>query len=637
MNPHQKAAHYYRDKEMCCIPVGPDKRPLVAWKEYQERYPSDSEIAEWWPDGKANIALLTGPISGNLAVLDVDDPALAERMASDAFLQQRTVMVGTPRGGLHIYVIETDGPSASGPLVPGVADLKAQGGYIICPPSASEKGPYRTISRGKPMRVDNAREWALGLLRAYDVPLGGSRGTRLYKDALKPHVEVKQGARNSTLASLAGKLRTSLQLTEGLDVLRAYNARLKPPLPDDEVQKIANSVWRYGGPTPEAEAVLVNMATVQPERVRWLWPGRIPLGKLTVVAGPSGTGKSTMLLDIGARVTQGSFLPDDSTAPQGDVILLTAEDGLADTVRPRLDLAGADSSRVHAITMVRQGEAEHMFSLEDDLPTLEKSITDKDARLAIIDPLLAYTGTGDSYKDAEMRRLLAPLAGIAERTGCAIVGVMHLNKRGGERSPLNRITAAVAFVAAARSVLLLAEDPDDESGERRILAPVKMNLCAMPPSLALHFAEDGGLTWDGPVDKRAAQLLVEGDAERGALAEAKDFLRAILADGKVEAKEVRREARNADIKDRTLERAKAELKIKSPRDGFGPGSVCYWELPTDRHRSPSAPYKDDWRSMEPSDTKEGREAQDLAIYDGASRLPADLQSDPWEAESQCHP
>lgn len=434
-----------------------------------------------------------------------------------------------------------------------------------------------------PLRVLDARAWALGLLKAYDVPLGGpEKPTKPYKKALKPDAEVKEGARNVTLTSLAGKLRTVLSLEEGLATLLAHNARFKPPLSEDEVEKIVESVWRYGGPDPEPEAMLVNMAQVQPEKVRWLWPGRIPLGKLTILAGPPGVGKSYALLDIAARVSRGSALPDGGPAPLGSVILLTAEDGLADTVRPRLDLLGADCQRIHALTMVRQGNGERMFNLEDHLPLLEGAIIEKGACLAIIDPLLAYTGRADSYKESEVRGLLAPLATMAERTSCAVGGVIHLNKRGGEHSPLNRITASLAFVAQARSVLLLAIDPEDESGQRRVLAPVKMNLCAHPPSLGLHFAEDGGLVWDGPVSKNAADLLAlpADDSERTALAEAQEFLRDLLADGPVQAEEVLKRARRAGVAEKTLRRAKAALRVISERQGGLADEGCWaWALP----------------------------------------------------------
>jgi hypothetical protein len=170
---------------------------------------------------------------------------------------------------------------------------------------------------------------------------------------------------------------------------------------------------------------------------------------------------------------------------------------------------------------------------------------------------------------------------MAERTGCAVLAVLHLNKRGNEQAPMNRITSSGAFVAQARSVLLLAPDPSDESGQRRILAPVKMNLCAHPPSLAFHFTQDGGLLWDGATAITAADLLVLplSKVEQSAQVEAQEFLRGLLADGPVPWKEVEKEYGKAGIAYRTLERAKVALGVKSGRHGFGPGSYVAWELP----------------------------------------------------------
>jgi len=429
---------------------------------------------------------------------------------------------------------------------------------------------------------------------------------RVLSEGKAPAPEVAEvipdGQRNATLTSLAGSMRRRgmSQLAIAAALLGENALKCQPPLPDADVERIARSVSRYAPAEcpyhPQAEitdradrlprtdagnaepvAVMVSLADVQPERVHWLWSSRIPLGKLTILAGPPGVGKSYALLDIAARVSQGAPLPDGGMALLGDVVLLTAEDGLGDTVRSRLDLLGADSGRIHALTMVRQGENERMFSLEEHLPLLERAIAERQAVLAIIDPLLAYTGRADSYKEAEVRGLLAPVAVMAERTGCALVAIVHLNKRGGEHSPLNRITASVAFVAQARSVLLLAIDPQDENGQRRILAPVKMNLCAHPPSLALHFGDDGGLFWDGPVATNAADLLAVpmDDGERGSLAEAQEFLRDLLRGGPVEAEEVLKRARRAGVAEKTLRRAKAALRVISERQG-GLADEGYW-------------------------------------------------------------
>ena len=311
----------------------------------------------------------------------------------------------------------------------------------------------------------------------------------------------------------------------------------------------------------------------------WLWPGRIPLGKLSLLAGEPGVGKSTILLDGAARVTRGLQWPDGGMAPRGRAIILTAEDDLSDTVRPRLDGLGADVARIAALTMVRTPDGEQAFSLEKHLPALERAIG-PETKLVIIDPVLAYTGRADTHVSAEVRALLAPLAALAGRTRVAVVGIIHLNKRQGG-APLHRVLGAIDFVAAARSVLLAAEDPDDPS--RLHLAVVKCNLAAPARTLAYRFA-DGRLTWDGPSSRTATQLLAVpvGEEERQALADAGAFLLQLLGPAPIKAGDVLNEAREAGISERTLRRAKQALRVQSRHrgeQGHQGGGEWVWELP----------------------------------------------------------
>lgn len=165
----------------------------------------------------------------------------------------------------------------------------------------------------------------------------------------------------------------------------------------------------------------VLLSDVQPEKVDWLWPGHLARGKLALLDGDPGVGKSTITIDIAARITRGLAWPDDGTAGVGGVVILTAEDGIADTVRPRLDAAGGDATRVRVIPFLRTSSGdERLPTIPDDLDAVEIAIQDVGAALLIVDPLMAYLGPGtNSYRDQDVRRALSPLANLAERTRVA--------------------------------------------------------------------------------------------------------------------------------------------------------------------------------------------------------------------------
>ena len=333
----------------------------------------------------------------------------------------------------------------------------------------------------------------------------------------------------------------------------------------------------------------VCLAAVPPERVTWLWPERIPRGKVSLFIGDPGQGKSSVLIDLTARISTGSLWPDGTPAPQGNVIILTAEDGLADTVRPRLDAAGGDPGRVHALEAMRGKRGQRTFDLTRDLPALEAKIVKEQAVLVVIDPLSAYLGNKtDSHRDVELRGALAPLAALAEQTDVAIVGSMHLTKNRQMRA-IYRAQGNIAFVAAARAVFAVTADPADP--ERRLLLPVKTNLARKPQGLAYRLVEAGDVArveWDDePVDVDVESALmglaaVPVQSERD---EAKTLLRTVLANGPMLANTVMERARAAGIAERTLNRAKADLGVASEKQGFG--REWWWRLPL-KAASPAA-------------------------------------------------
>jgi len=336
------------------------------------------------------------------------------------------------------------------------------------------------------------------------------------------------------------------------------------------------------GPAAGDGPVLVCLGDVEPEAVDYVWPGRIARGKITLVIGEVGTGKTHTTLDMSSRLTRGHTWPDGGHAPAGDVLLLTSEDGLADTVRPIVDRQGGDPRRVYVLQAVRLEGHNCQFTLERDLPALEAAIQQTHALLVVISPLSAYLGSRDSYKDAEIRGLLTPLAAMAERHRVAILGIMHLTKVQTRRLLL-RAQGSVAFVAQARTVLVVGEDANTPG--RRFLASAKNNLGPAAPALAFRIT-DAGLSWEAvPVEGTAESLLATDDpvsrSENREREQAAAFLRDLLRDGPVASKQVMGDAKGNGIAQRTLWRAKAEMNITAER-AKGQTGAWYWMLPAER-------------------------------------------------------
>lgn len=330
---------------------------------------------------------------------------------------------------------------------------------------------------------------------------------------------------------------------------------------------------------------IVRLSEVAPEPVQWLSPGRLGIGKITVLDGDPGLGKSILLCEFAARVTQGQPLPGGQPAAPRGVILLAAEDGLFDTIRPRIDAAGGDPARVVTIVSVPgRSQSGRPFALPGDAPLLAAHAIHADASLVIIDPLAGFLGPRHSTNDAShMRRILAALREVAELANVALVVVRHLNKAAGA-NPMYRGGGSIGIIGSARCGLLLASDPDDP--DRRILAATKENLTAPPPSLAFRLATVPGsgvarVVWEGESCWTASQLLhaaVETTSVRSALAEARQWLRAALAAGPRPSKALQQEAAAHGHAARTLVRARRAETIVVRKEP-GRNGRWTWELP----------------------------------------------------------
>jgi hypothetical protein len=335
--------------------------------------------------------------------------------------------------------------------------------------------------------------------------------------------------------------------------------------------------------------VIQRMADIQPEAVEWLWPGRIAIGKVTLIYGDPGLGKSFVTLDMAARVSCGAAWPDneDSEQPVGGVVLLSAEDDAADTIRPRLDAHRADTQRICLLKAVHVAEGDfcRSFDLGQDIDALRKAIDQTPGcRLVIVDPISAYLGKADSNVNTEVRRALTPLSELAAEKRVAIVAVSHLRK--GDGTAVHRAIGSIGFVAAARAAWVVIRDSEDS--RRRFLLVAKNNLADDSAATGLAYSIEGKgpgdapvVCWDpDPVTISADEALAAEPEDRGRpahdRANAMAFLCEALFAGPRKATELVQEAEANHISKRTLERAKQDLGVKSFQPEI-PGP-WYWKL-----------------------------------------------------------
>ncbi len=356
---------------------------------------------------------------------------------------------------------------------------------------------------------------------------------------------------------------------------------------------------------PEGRAVsdapmveLVLGSTIKPEAIRWLWDGWIAAGKLHVMAGPSGTGKTTLALGIAATITNAGRWPDGTRAAAGDVVVWSGEDGIADTLVARLTVNDADMRRVRLVRGVKEAGGDRSFDPATDTPALELALARMESRpvLLIVDPIVSAVA-GDSHKNTETRRSLQPLVDLGERIGCAILGISHFSKGSAGRDPVERVTGSLAFGALARIVLAVVKTTDDEGKPGpRLLARAKSNLG--PDGGGFHFELDqfeladapniraSRVLWGDAVEGEARALLASAEAdadpdERAQEDDAKTWLVATLTDagGSLGLSEVKAAARQTGIPLRSIYRARLKAGIGTKTTGFGKTRASIWTLP----------------------------------------------------------
>jgi hypothetical protein len=613
-----------------------------------------------WPD--AAIGIPTGPENG-FWVLEADTKqgghahdgmaSLQALMAQHGLLPQ-TRMALSPSGSWHYYFKWPEGltiRNSASQVGPGL-DVRGEGGMVIAPPSKRGDGAYRWISEAE---IADASQWLLDLVAApkedkprtaaVDVELlgplcdiaaaldaipnpdldweswnkfgmaiyaasGGSEdGFALFDTWSQKSGKYDADTTREKWQAIAGcppdRIGFDFLAAEAHKAdpewrLKAARANTAKAAADDNAQETGPQGQRAHDAPPEL--LSVSAATVDMEALEWLWPGRFALGKLGLIAGLPDEGKGLLTTAMVARVTNAELQwpCGEGKAPQGNVILFTAEDDLADTVVPRLKAAGAGLDHVHIIKLVldtdKNGKPRRrMFSLVRDLEKLRAKIAEiGNVVLIIIDPITAYLGVGeiDSFRDADVRAVLAPLQDLAAELHAAVIAIMHFNKKVDVLNLLLRVCNSIAFTAAARHAFGVVYDADNH---RRLLVRGKNNL-AKRDDRALAFRVDAyevgrdqrnGLPIEAPfliweadyVDITATEALqaVNENKAPGARNTAKRFLRDMLHKGAVPATEIEAAAKAEGIAKRTLDRAKAELGITSLKDG----DKWAWRLPED--------------------------------------------------------
>jgi hypothetical protein len=336
------------------------------------------------------------------------------------------------------------------------------------------------------------------------------------------------------------------------------------------------------------EPVVVNLVDVEVKPVAWLWPNWIARGCITMFDGDPGLGKSTIALDLAARVTRGfKMAPEGGPGgiEPGNVLILSAEDTLEHTIKPRLAVLEADMMRIIAIRAIMVNGEEWPVTLPINLDDVEEKIKQFNVMLIIIDPLVAYLdGKTDSHNDANIRRVLHRVKLMAERTQSAVLAIRHLNKMT-TNPALYRGGGSIGIIGAARCAWVVGKHPENPA-MHRVLAMNKSNLGPHPKSLAYTIEPAGDVSmigWIGECDLGPDDILAKPKGKPGpkgeALSNAMAFLEKALADGPKEADEVEKWALAEGISLKTLRRAKKEMGVVSELHGFGQEGKWFWSLP----------------------------------------------------------
>jgi hypothetical protein len=637
------AAADYVVEGLHVLPCAPGDKPPLWGLGWEDASGDPERIMEWWSlEPAANVGVAC---TGDLVVLDVDgaegEEFLAELEARYGYVPQtREVATGRREGGRHLWFKRPEGLT-EGWRYRGL-ELKASG-YVLAPPSVHPSGrwyylraedverialprwlhtsprpvvittpPLTTGGELSSARLQAAGEAALagelGKLALHPSEPGSHRHTALYAAAaaLGHHVAsggLQRGAVEAVLwaavpqLGLAQDAEAWHQVQSGLD-----DGLAEPYVPRERPMPAANGNGHVAPghvrEAPERRTTLRSRsaAGLSIRELAWLWDQRVPLGKLTILAGLAGQGKSLLTCWMAARASRGELDGYLSGTPV-DVVLVSAEDDPEDTILPRLIRTGADLDRVHIVDVREpgaEGEADYTrtVALPSDTPAILEELRRTGSRLIILDPISGLLDAEvDNYKSQHVRRALGPIKTAAEETNGAVVLISHVLPKGQGTDALARLADSHAFSGLPRSMLVFGPDPEDELGDRgssKVLALAKSNLAApgehglaftiLAGETVSHHGELGysaSIRLDGASTSTSAELLAD-QGTRGRTADASTWLVEYLADGPRPREEVR-QAAEAEGHSWENIRARVKPRVAEHYKPVSPGPY-WWRL-----------------------------------------------------------
>jgi hypothetical protein len=431
-------------------------------------------------------------------------------------------------------------------------------------------------------------------------PLAG-RTVTIWPDNDKPGLEHAERVAVK-LRSLGCSVETldvkALDLPEGGDVVdwlklhQGATASDLAKLPRVKaVPQVSTPLSKSNGRDPGATITLLQGLNLTPEPIRWLWEGYLARGKLHIIAGAPGTGKTTLALAFAATITAGGRWPDGTRAEPGNILIWSGEDDVRDTLLPRLIAMGADRARVYFVGDVQAEGQSRPFDPSRDMTALElKAKEIGDVRLLIVDPVVNAV-SGDSHKNTETRRALQPVVDLASRLDAVALGVSHFSKGTAGRDPIERVTGSIAFGALPRIVFAAAKTTDENAPSKYVFVRSKSNIGPDGGGFGydLEQVEVPGypglfasrVLWRQALEGTARELLatveaVEEPGEQGEIEDAGEWLMAALAHGSMDARDLFKIGEAQGYKQRTLQRARARIGAQTRREGFGKGSKVVW-------------------------------------------------------------